>query len=316
MTESIQKDEQTLEEALNPQEADFFDTVASEIVNSEENYSSTTDDEEDEEGEEDASPETKSKTQAEQSHRPQRKESRTNERVRQLVERAKISEDKYQASQERLTFSNEKIAMLEKSLSDYEQVIKEFEQFRDSFLAGNATNQPTSKSGAVSSANQSLTEAQVLKLWEDKKKQESDAVARSETAKRKADEVNALKAMWTPHVKRINDDKFPAEQREFMTNFVKEIDNKPNREQLLKIVGKYQYAPEILFGLYKKPGFEGQSLAEQIEDAIKLNNKIIQQKSKVTESKSTNNGQSSGAVKSSGKAKNYAEYLARKHGRS
>lgn len=316
MTESNQIENGTdVGVTITTEEPDFFDTVALEIVNSEESNIPAEDASEDEPAEDEAK-DSNSNPKNVPAQNTRRKES-ANERIRQLVDRAKAAEDKYQASQERLTFANEKIASLEKLISDYEAVIKEFESFRDSILNGEIPRKGTSTDVFNGATERPLTRAEALKLFEEKKLEEANAEKARKENERRSSEIKQVQTMWEPHVKRIKDDKFPAEQREFMIDFVGSLDKHPqrsNREQLIKIVGKYQHAPEILFGLYKKPGFESQTLAEMIEDAIKLNNKIIQQKSKVTQSKATNNGETTGgAVRSSGKAKNYEEYLRRKY---
>lgn len=314
MTESINQEGQVTAEQDVTQEPDFFDSVASDIVKAEESI--TTDDNlEDDEQEEDAGESDPKKSQADLSQKPKRQEgNRANDRIRLAVERAQVAEGKYQAAKERLDFANERISALEGTLTQYEQVIKEFETFREQFINGDV-GQPAKSDSTKLDSDKPLTAADIDRLFEEREAKKRQSEQQQVEQSQKLKELKELESMWMPHIKRIKEDKFPVEQREFLKTFIGGLEKNPKRtqyEQLIKVVGKYQHAPEILYGLFRKKGFESQNLAEQIEDVIKLNGKIAEQKSKLTQSKPIET-EASATEKPKARASSYEEYLRKKY---
>lgn len=278
-----------------------LNSVLSEIVNTDSQNSS------DEDGEEEGSESSESSdadtSQPVNSLSQRKSKNGYQERIQQLIEQRNTANMKADALQERLNYANERVKDLEAALKAYEEAFKEFEAFK---AGGDTTiSQPATDSPAAKANDKPLTLEEIkaaLRAEEEEKRK----------AEQKAKDAQAYKQLWEPHIKRIAGGEFNENYREFFGGFIQTLKQNPKRAQLMKVLGKYEYAPEVLYGLYKNKAFDTKPFEDQIEEAIKLNADIKRQKAAVTKAESVSEAKSSKTA-NAGKASSFEEYLRRKH---
>lgn len=230
-------------------------------------------------------------------------------RIQQLVDRAKSAEARNDVLLERLNYANEKIADLQETIKQYEIVVAEIEQLKHSMFSSDNKQEDIDLGGEE--ALSKLTPAQVKQLTIDAMKEEEER-RKSETqksleAKRQQEENSKFMELWAPHLTRLKNSGASEATIGIMREVFSDIDADKEKQALLKVVGKYQYAPEILVGLHKQKGFADLSLAEKIESAVRLKDKINQAKSGAK--KQDDEGQVSlGSNKQSKDVEKYSSY--------
>jgi hypothetical protein len=239
-------------------------------------------------------------------------QNRAQERIQQVIAQRDLVESKYQAAVERLNLANEKISLLESQISSYEPVIKEFNDFKASFMeTGEIPNNLTKPS--LVDTTKPLTAADIDRLFEEREaKKNQEASKRKELEALEKENLQIL-TVWKPHLKKLEDPAIPAEHKAAFERFIASAKENVQRRELIKVLGKYDNATEIIYGLSKKQGFDSMPLVEQVEMAFKLDNKISQHKQKTTTSAAT--GIDSKMRKDSNAPGSYAEYVAKKNGR-
>lgn len=266
----------------------FFDSVIADIDKSasQENTSTEDDDFEDSEAD-DKADESKDESNAGAPPQIKRKnQNRAQERIQQVISQRDLAESKHQATLERLNLANEQIALLKSQLESYEPIIKEFNDFKASFMETGEIPNNLTKPVTVN-ADKPLTEADVDRLFEERENKKRDAELKNKQVEQLKEENKKIFNMWKPHLKKLQDAVTPDGQKKAFEKFISTADGDKQRRDLIKVLGKYDNAIEIVYGLSKKQGFESLSMAEQLEMALKLNNKIIEHRQKSTTATST-----------------------------
>lgn len=270
-------------ENANQSDDAFFDSVIADIDNSAipEIISGDEDESEDDEVNPSSSGSTPSNVPSQEKRKNQ---NRAQERIQQLVLQKNTAETRLEAANERTKLAHDKIALLQSQLDAYEPVIREFNEFKAMYESGNSESAPAAN---AAKSDKPLTAAELDRLLEERENKRRQ----TEQSKRDADilagENEKIIKDWTPHVKRVKAEGYPMDKQMVFNQFISKVETDRQRRDLIKVLGKYDNAVEIVQGLSKKPGFDSLSLAEQVEIAVKLNDKIIQHKQKTTESVST-----------------------------
>lgn len=311
MTEATANLENALAQTISDDDA-FFNSVIADIDKTAEQEIISDDldsDEDFEEADSKKSQEQKTNSDA-PSHDKRKNQNRAQERIQQVITQKNLAESKHQAALERLNIANDRISLLESQIASYEPIIKEFNEFKASFIENG--EMPDVSKSEVLKTDKPLTAAEIERLFEEREKKREQAILEKEKLAALSAENERIKNDWKPHIKKLEDPNCSTDKKNAFQSFCLKASENPSRRELIKVLGKYDNAIEIVYGLSKKQGFDSMSLAEQIELAFKLDSKINAHKQKVTESTPT--GIDSKMKRDSNRPTSYAEYLARKRG--
>jgi hypothetical protein len=294
----------------------FFDNVIADIDKSasQENIPAEDDLNDDLEDGEQSEDESTDKATTDATPQIKRKnQNRAQERIQQVIAQRDLAESKHQATLERLQLANDQISLLKSQIESYEPIIKEFNDFKAAFMETGEIPDNLTKHSATVDAAKPLTAADLDRLLEEretKRRADEDKIKRKQELE---EENQRILNMWKPHLKKLNDASYPEGQKKAFEQFVAPAKDDRQRRDLIKVLGKYDNAIEIAYGLSKKQGFDSLSFAEQLEMALKLNNKIIEHRQKTTQSKST--VVESKMHRDANRATSYDEYIKSKYGK-
>lgn len=300
-------DETTTENAATEDnDAAFFDSVIADIDKSAAEPSSDDLDLQDDESIDDSKSDKTSASDA-PSQDKRKNQNRAQERIQQVIAQRDLTESKYQSTIERLNVANEKVALLESQIASYEPIIREFTEFKASF---SDTSDTDTKAPA---SDKPLTSAELDRLLEERETKRKNFDAETEKVKSVAEENQKILKAWEPHLKIIQDDKCPADKKAAFTKFCAGSGSTPSGRELIKVLGKYTNATDIIFGISKKQGFDAMSLSEQVEFIVKLDNKLSQHKQK--NSNATSTDVTSKKATSADAPSSYEEYIRKRYGK-